>query len=77
VNFATVRFIFDEVEARRILYANFNVIEPIVGGAPVYIGSCRDCGRMIVRIPRGGQGEVDARPILEALDHVQAHERRT
>ena len=75
MNFTTVRFFFEEAEGRRVLYENFEMREPTFQGKPIYMGNCRRCGRIVLTVPRG-TGTIEGRPIVEALDHLRAHEPR-
>ncbi len=57
-------------DLRRELYANFAVIECMLLGKPIYLGSCRQCGHIVVTLQRVDT-EISADPLLKGMDHLR------
>jgi hypothetical protein len=60
-------------ELRTLLYQNFEVLESMLRGKPVYIATCRACMRMVVVVDRGNK-EVEATLVWQGLEHVKTHD---
>jgi hypothetical protein len=65
----TVFFIGPE-DLRRELYKDFQVIEPVVGGKPIYLATCRHCGRTVVTLERSDR-DVDSAPLRAGQYHLR------
>jgi hypothetical protein len=67
-----VIFAIDAKDLRRELYAHFQVGDALLNDEPIYLITCRTCGRLMT-LPLEREGLVDGAPVVVIFDHLRSH----